>query len=532
MAYLDPDQTDENISPETENDSSYDQNSEQDKRDVAAPDLSSMRKAITRSPQRNADAFRKIFKRPATQGANSIGGAAAGGIGTEVAAVGATTAPAMGPILIGIGIVIFILLLLFIVFIGNQGFGGNEDNSVEERNLPKVSIRKTGPQVVPNPDFTQPEINNLQYTIEVSYPGYAEDLIITDPIPDGAVYQDSNPKGKLLDANGIESTENNKVAKVEWSLRSIQGGSTNFPTAAQTINLSVYSDPPYSLPFPDPNTASGINFTDQQMNNFNKIGTIVRTFQQYILSQAKNNGKYSDPFASVIWSGAILNNGGDPYWWSCPINNGTINDGCKGGYTSSEWRVGYGASVREAVPLLNEIFVAVYGATSGITPATVKDVGQTVINRSGGKIVNPTDFPEIDVQSLIDAANGTGDEAEKSQQALAILLMDPKINAVATAIQIAGDISEQDNWSQTIQQKYHKNSDDMKQIANRMLAISQKYTGISAGSFSDQLLTITLRPLTTDAYIVNKAQAKVIGGRGLGSPTGPTPISIEPNDNN
>lgn len=151
---------------------------------------------------------------------------------TAVPVVAGGTAAAAGtaPVWIwpvAIGAIILILIILFMVIISAI----DEDNEDE---YPEANIIKTGPEFVPYPV-------GLQYTINVSYTEEAEDIIVTENIPQYTYYVRSEPKGKTFDASGNETSDPASTKKIEWSLREIQGGTPPSLFIPQSITLILHS---------------------------------------------------------------------------------------------------------------------------------------------------------------------------------------------------------------------------------------------------------------------------------------------------
>lgn len=372
--------------------------------------------------------------------------------------------------------------------------------------------------------------SQITYTIRVVYEGQAEDIIVKDPIPNNALFISASGKyttEKQILPNGLE-----KVTAVVWSVRENQGitnsqsGSssgqltdTSSNTAQTTsVNFTKYTQSPYYLPPPD--GPSDINFSESQMNDMNTLGALVAKYQSYLRTKVKNGDpKYIDPFLSVIWTGAVEGIGGYRFFWNCQDTHKEINRGCVGGYYSGGWQVGYGIQVSQATSHIVEDFEAAYGKGSASNPSKVREVGQRVINDSGGKITNPSSFPEISLTTLASRAQ-SGDNS--AQQAIAILLMDKDLGAIALAREIAGDIAARDNWRSTMEgwAPYYKQF--MQKFSNRAKALADRYKGIpmgdsigTASTFVPQEFTITILPLVqNELFESSRATAEVIGGQG------------------
>jgi hypothetical protein len=128
---------------------------------------------------------------------------------------------------IGIALLIIFLFFLLIVIIMMM-FGYSQEDMQTQ-----VGLYKIGPELADNG-------TDIYYTLEMTYEGTAEDIIIYDPIPSNATYVSSDPVARLLDANGNETT--GTVAKVAWSLKEIQGTTGTF--APQTMTLTLRPSSP------------------------------------------------------------------------------------------------------------------------------------------------------------------------------------------------------------------------------------------------------------------------------------------------
>jgi hypothetical protein len=93
-------------------------------------------------------------------------------------------------ILLDLAIAIGILALLaipIILLIGIFGGLGNKDQSTNEANVMKLTLSKTGPAATAN-------AGNYDYTITYAFPLPAQDLVITDKLPQGVDYVSSPAK--------------------------------------------------------------------------------------------------------------------------------------------------------------------------------------------------------------------------------------------------------------------------------------------------------------------------------------------------
>ncbi len=412
-----------------------------------------------------------------------------------------------------VAIIIVILLLILMIIYLKAGededyfFNQQRDEqqqSGEENSRVKITI--SAPTQINNGE-------NLTYTLDVSYTGTGN-VIIYDPIPANT---------EFVSASGNYTARKNSsgsVSEITWSLNDNKEiiGPPVPPPQENKIDIAKYTQAPYFLP--TPNGESDMVFSSDTIARANRLGSLIAQHQNYLLSKVKNNDpKYTDPFLSVLWSVAIEGSGANPYSWNCndisdrSINN--VNAGCVGWFNSGDWQVG-GIQVAQAISHLEEIFVAIYGDGSA---ATVQKIGQRVIDEGG--ITNPATFPAKSINQIIQEAGKPGQfdvkrpttETEaQAQQLVAILLMDPAINAVTLALEVAGDIASRDNWRETMQSwpgTYY--SSNMQKFSNRMQALAQLYTGSapdSAGSPTiSQTFLLTVKPTSNDVYVENQARA-------------------------
>ncbi len=418
-----------------------------------------------------------------------------------------------------IGVVIFILLIIFLII------GDHESNTYNElirTNEPtptpvlaqnqNISLIKSAPESVNNGE-------NITYTLSLSYSGNGN-VLVSDQIPPGTeFFTASGNVTKETDSTG-------KVTRITWSLNDNlteqldQTGpdSPSLPTQG-IIDPLKYTQSPYFLATPQAD--NDIVYSSEEITKANKLGSLINQHQNYLLTKVKNNNpQYTDPFLSVIWTMAIEGSGANPYSWNCNDVSSDINAGCVGWYNSGDWQVG-GIQVAQVTDHLADDFREVYGNTN---PETVQRVGQKVIDN--GNITNPSTFPAISVEELIAQAGKPGssnvnrptsDQEAKAQQLIAILLMDPAINAINIALEVAGDIASQDNWLATMQSwgvdYYRKNT---QLFSNRMAALATKYTGSYASSSNQPTINktfkLTVKPINSDFYIENQAWAQEVGG--------------------
>lgn len=100
-----------------------------------------------------------------------------------------------------VGIVVILFILFLIIFIM-----GGTGNALQNQNGPKLTITKTGP------DHAEKAGDPLPYQISISYPGSAQDITVTDHIPDGTDFDPSTPPPAHYDAGTRTVTWSTKEA--------------------------------------------------------------------------------------------------------------------------------------------------------------------------------------------------------------------------------------------------------------------------------------------------------------------------------
>jgi hypothetical protein len=133
------------------------------------------------------------------------------------------------PYVIGaIAIGVFLILLIVIILGGDETLNAELIN--QENRIP-LTISKTGPSSAQAGE-------ELSYQITVAYPGSAEDIIITDQIPENADYVDSTPPAKYDDATRIAT----------WNLKDYSaspGGALSNVNQALSIKLRARENDSY-----------------------------------------------------------------------------------------------------------------------------------------------------------------------------------------------------------------------------------------------------------------------------------------------
>lgn len=117
-------------------------------------------------------------------------------------------------VLAGIAVVLFIILLIILIIMIISGNSGNSEIA--------LTIIKTGPDKAANGQ-------ELSYGISISYPGTAQDIIVTDRIPDGTTYVSSSPT----------ATFDARTKTVSWSIKSVLGQSAAPTISNPNTNLSL-----------------------------------------------------------------------------------------------------------------------------------------------------------------------------------------------------------------------------------------------------------------------------------------------------
>jgi hypothetical protein len=93
-----------------------------------------------------------------------------------------------------IGGIFLLIIIIIIALLGGQDCQPGQEDCAS---IVPVNISKVGPEEVPNPtslptsDFTttpSPDPSDIRYNIQVSFPGEAESIIVTDKIDDNAVF--------------------------------------------------------------------------------------------------------------------------------------------------------------------------------------------------------------------------------------------------------------------------------------------------------------------------------------------------------
>lgn len=433
--------------------------------------------------------------------------------------------PPVKAIIIGVIILVLILIYVLVMILYRDSFDFDSSSTPPPSPAPvpgdgKLRIQKTGPATASNGE-------NLTYSITVSYTG-TQDVLISDPIPSQTSFVDASGEFTL-------ETEASGRRVVRWVMKNTPSDvSTQESTTTQAVNFTTYTQAPYLLPAP--NGPSDTTYSGEVLTRANEIGRYVAQYQPYLKTRVKNGDpKYIDPFLSVLWAVAIEGSW-DNYSWNCNdgknIERNDINYGCVGWFNSGDWQVG-GIQVSQAVSHIVEDFKAAYGSTD---PGTVQKVGQSVISKRN--ITNPSQFPARSLEDIVrlagkpgtaDQYRTTSDQEAENQQLIAILLMDPALNAIDLALEVAGDIQGRDNWRATMEgwessstpladTYYRKNLQNLT-FSNRGQALAQAYSGTAPGGNTNPVTTITrsftvtVKPIN-NVIVENQAYAQELSGTG------------------
>lgn len=442
-------------------------------------------------------------------GKNKIGGLLRGlggaGAGGEAATAAVLTSEIWIPILV-------ILLLLVLVLLIMLGGGDSAVDDLEPGQIP-VTISKTGPSDVANSEA-------IAYTIQASYAGVADDVVITDIIPDNAdLVEDETTQPYTYDPS---------TRTITWSLREMQqdtrptGGITPSasPAAVSTFPQELYESygfpPPES---PNPITLSGENLQNWQQNMeqyaeevADKIGVDIGLIGMWpLLEQINYTTLYDNCNDPGARSGlGVDTNPNTP----CPYIN---------------WQVGFGVRPMDIYPYLAEAMAEMHPGQ------TAQEVGQSVMAKyqeAGQPITYPSQaFPQTTIEELLNqiqpgvGLDGLGgnqrmpDESALAARTYVALLM--KDEAVSTYI--LGKIFDQLSGTQmaSAMESWNSTYYNRQKVINHIAAVHT--SGVTEGiRFSPQSVTLTLLPTEQDTYITNQATAHVIGAQ-IGSGSGGTP---------
>lgn len=254
----------------------------------------------------------------ATAGSAGIAGGAAAGGSTAAAAGGGAAIVGGGWIILIVALVVLLILIVILIATG----GGDWENQQRQNTTTPLKISKTGPS-----DAVKDEV--LNYQINVSYAGTAQDVEVTDKIPDGTSYDKSDPSGKYDEA----------TRTVTWNLKDYQaspGAILNNVNMAINLTLKATVDNAYLV-----NQASGTVIGAGTNPN-------GPTTEGYVPPNDNDCGEY----ASLISKNRFLpKNFGDP---ECNFDKEAVNNmlrekdsqnadwwflviQCESGYTPNAW---------------------------------------------------------------------------------------------------------------------------------------------------------------------------------------------------
>lgn len=151
----------------------------------------------------------------------------------KVAKLAKTVAGAKEKIIILL--IIFALILVFLIISYIVNLFQDEKALIISKSADKTEVAN------PKPNSTDSDIT---YTISVSYSANQGQIVISDPIPDNAVFVSASDNPELLDEDGNPTTDNNLVRDVRWTLQGggdggVPGGSGAIPATtvkAEFIN--------------------------------------------------------------------------------------------------------------------------------------------------------------------------------------------------------------------------------------------------------------------------------------------------------
>lgn len=412
-------------------------------------------------------------------------------------------------------LIIFIILILLLLLMGGDFDNPNQN---DEEFTPVYITKESDKEKIGNPDTNE----TVTYSIRTTYEGLASDIIVTDPIPEGVEYVSSDPKGKLFDKNGKETSNPKNVTKIVWSLRDIQYGTASesaTPTGTQNNVPSVRFDADFyaSEGFPTPQEPNPIELDPRALDIWKN------DVAQYAVQAGEILGV--DPGLIGHWSFLEginynisfnnCNDTGDRYNPNqpCSVNN---------------WQLGHGVRPAETVKYLREAFEEMYGDAS---PETIQRVGQGVLNKMKERypdkaITKPTStFPRLTIDEL---ENGMGQE--DTRMWVGHLMRDDALYAYLIAKILKYHVDETQPLAEVMLGWGPDDHYAPQRVINFIKAVYD--AGLSGGSnssrkrFTDQTVKLTVKPKrdTKDTYIVNQATAEVING-GKGSSSNKSPVS-------
>lgn len=438
-------------------------------------------------------------------GAGAAGAAAAtttATLGAEGAAVGAAaTSEVWVPILVIAGVILLFLIIVIVVILHP---GIPDDNGAAAAALLKIT--KTGPTAVDNPtDTSSPD---LPYTINVSYPGVAQDVLVTDPLPQGTRFVSATePYTTDTDASG-------NITAVHWSLAAVRGTAISPPTNTSTTSFDQQKFNGYGFPTPqDPDPVS-------------LMGNDLTKWQQDMLPQAEKVSGITGVDIGILGMWPFI----EGIHYNQFYDNCNDGKGASGDYNPNtpcpvdNWQVGYGVRPMEQYTRLQD-------ALSQMHPGeTVQQVGQEVLDESktaGTPLTYPDNgtFPDVSIDQITKGAKN-GDPAMRAR--LGTLMMDKGIGTYILGKLFQGSLgpnlaSTMEGWDSSYYAR--------QKVINYVKAIYDagiNTTATTQGQMLNQTLTLVLQPLTTtkDTYLVNQATAELVGASSSDTSANTTTTSL------
>lgn len=181
-------------------------------------------------------------------------------------------------IILFVALFIYILIMIFAA----ESAANNPDI--------QVTINKSGPEEVPNPDDSNR--SNIRYTIDVSTDQPVDDIILYDTIPEGTKYVDASGEKEL-------NTEDGKITSVVWSVTKNASESTEASDSAGLSGSFTLTVKPEQSDFWVMNIAGALAFGGEDEGGTSN--------GEYISPSSDNcSGKYN------ITSNPLHKNFGDP----------------------------------------------------------------------------------------------------------------------------------------------------------------------------------------------------------------------------
>jgi len=426
------------------------------------------------------------------------------GLRSAATAIASATWEIWVPILIGL----VILILVMAIIIGGGGNAVANPNGQENQ----LSITKTGPDHIDNGA-------SATFNINVSFSGQADQIVVTDPVPDGTQYVSCTPSDACSDVNGVVTWTLSPSNTTSTTNQTTQGSdianSTSTQTTTTTFDYSKYGYPVPQNPNPLLNSSGYKAFLD--------------TWNNYMGKYAIKAGGIIEVDPGMIGSWAFIEGDINTFYDNC-------DDGKYGGdydpntpcfpHDGKNWQIGYG--IRPLDGWQDDLQEAVNKMYS--PGANIAQIGQAVIDNSKTRSKTPITYPSVfpPDKTIQDIVNGSKGGDKLSRQLLGILIKDDAIGTYLVGkdmkgyadlgAKMAGDFQ----WPKG--NPYYAPS----KLTNYFDAVYR--AGTPAGGAIDNSpvnsysasLTVTLKATKNDIYIVNQAFAEAVGGNsGTNSETGP-----------